>query len=378
VKVLIYGAGQLARMMQLAGEPMGIQVWAVDVNSRQVVEPVSKADTGVNLEDALRQADAVSVEFEHVPEDLLKQAQASGKLKPGIEAILTGADRVREKRLLQKLSIPNCAHQIISHVDQLDQAVNELGEKLIIKASRDGYDGYGQWRLGSIAELAALKQELAALDLQKVPLIAEQMASFSRELSLVGARNASGQCCFYPLAENLHYQGQLHVSVSPALDINESLQQQAELAFKKLSEELDYVGVLAVEFFQCGQTLLVNEIAPRVHNSGHWSMQGADTCQFENHLRAVCDLPLGETKVIRPSAMVNIIGYDGFPKQMLAIPTCHIHWYGKTVRTKRKMGHINLSADSHVELGQRLLGLSELLPQEFFPELAKEGRKLSS
>lgn len=378
MKVLIYGAGQLARMMQLAGEPMGIRVWAVDVNSRQVVEPVSKADTGVSLEQALEQADAVSVEFEHVPEELLKQAEASGKLKPGIEAILTGADRVREKRLLQKLSIANCAHHIITDVEQLDQAVADLGEKLIIKASRDGYDGYGQWRLQSASELAELKQELSALDLQKVPLIAEQMAHFSRELSLVGARNQAGEFCFYPLAENLHHQGQLHVSVAPAQQVTADLQQQAELAFTKLSEELDYVGVLAVEFFQCEDTLLVNEIAPRVHNSGHWSMQGADTCQFENHLRAVCGLPLGETLAIRPSAMVNIIGYDGFPKQMLAIPTCHIHWYGKTVRAKRKMGHINLSASSHTELGQKLLSLSELLPATFFPELAKEGRKLSS
>lgn len=378
MNVLIYGAGQLARMMYLAGTPMGILVQAVDVNTQDVVNPVTKTLADVTLEQALEQADAVSVEFEHVPEALLEQAQASGKLKPGMEAILTGADRVREKRLLEKLSVANCAHRIIDDISQLAEAVTELGDKLVIKASRDGYDGYGQWRLKSVEDLPELEQTLSALDLKKVPLIVEKMAAFERELSLVGVRSADGQLGFYPLAENLHHQGQLHVSVAPAVQVSEALQQQAEQAFNLIADELEYVGVLAVEFFQCDDQLLVNEIAPRVHNSGHWSMQGADTCQFENHLRAICDLPIGDTHSLRPSAMVNIIGYDGFSRKMLAIEGCHIHWYGKTVRVKRKMGHFNLSASTRAELGQKLLTLSELLPKEHFPVLAQEGQKLSS
>ncbi|MCC2618234.1 5-(carboxyamino)imidazole ribonucleotide synthase [Aestuariibacter halophilus] len=378
MRVLIYGAGQLARMMALSAVPMGIEVQAVDVGSETVVDPISKLPAGMSLSQAIEEADVLSVEFEHVPEHLLEQAHVSGKLKPGIEAILTGADRVREKRLLERLGIANCAHRIVTDVEQLEEAVAALGERLILKASRDGYDGYGQWRLAQAADLAGLKTALAELDLNKVPLVVEQMADFSRELSLVGVRDAKGRCQFYPLAENLHYQGQLHVSLAPAPGITEALTTQAQQAFTALATELDYVGVLAVEFFQVDDRLLVNEIAPRVHNSGHWSMQGADTSQFENHIRAICGLPLGCTAALRPSAMINIIGCKEFSQQLLSIPECHLHWYGKSVRKKRKMGHINVSAESYAALGARLEKLSGYLPMEHFPKLVAEAQRLQS
>lgn len=189
MRVLIFGSGQLARMMYLAGCPLGIEVTAVDVNTLKVVNPVDKQPFSVSLDEAIEEADAISVEFEHVPESLLEKAQLSGKLMPGIEAILTGADRVREKQLLDKLGIANCPHRIVTQVDQLDAVVAELGDKLILKSSRDGYDGYGQWRLQHERELATLKQQLAQLDLQKVPLVAEKMLSFDREVSLVGVRS---------------------------------------------------------------------------------------------------------------------------------------------------------------------------------------------
>ena len=377
MKVLIYGSGQLARMMYLAACPLGIEVQAVDVASEQVVDPISKQPANQTLEDAIEGADALSVEFEHVPEHLLERAHLSDKLMPGIEAILTGADRVREKRLLDKLAIPNAGHAIVDDVNQLDKAVEALGETLIIKASRDGYDGYGQWRLKEKAGLSALKAELSKLDLKTVPLVVEQMVKFERELSLVGVRGKDGETRFYPLAENLHHEGQLHVSIAPAPEISHELNVQAQDAFTKLTDALGYVGVMAVEFFQVGNNLLVNEIAPRVHNSGHWSMQGADTSQFENHIRAICGLPLGGTDSRHPSAMINIIGCSEFSKDLLSIKRCHLHWYGKTVRPKRKMGHINLTGKDYPDLAEAMTTLAKYLPLEHFPKLMDEADKLS-
>ncbi|MEP1446480.1 MAG: 5-(carboxyamino)imidazole ribonucleotide synthase [Paraglaciecola sp.] len=376
MSVLVLGSGQLARMMALAGYPLGISVQAVDVADNKVVDPVTKLIINNSLDRQIEEVNAITAEFEHIPEDLLELVHSSGKLKPSAEAILTGADRLREKKLLEKLAIANCPFEIVTEVDQLDAAVAKLGEKLIIKASRDGYDGYGQWRLQNKSELPALKETLSQLDLHKVPLVVEKMLSFERELSLVAVRGSDGDIAYYPLAENLHYQGQLHVSIAPAPQVDEALNQQAQEVFNKLAESLDYVGVLAVEFFQIGQQLLVNEIAPRVHNSGHWTMQGADTCQFENHLRAVKGLPLGSTKVTSPTAMINIIGCKAFSRDMLSIPGCHLHWYGKSPRKKRKMGHFNLCASDYAELGKTMHALAEYLPIENFPMLKGEAQRL--
>lgn len=377
MNVLIYGAGQLAQMMFLAAVPLGIKVKVVDVASTKVVDPVSKQKLEITLDEAIEQADVLSVEFEHVPQELLEQAHLSGKLMPSLYAIKAGADRVLEKQILEKLAIANSEHIIITGVEQLSTAVDKLGERLIIKSSRDGYDGYGQWRLESKQQLPALVKKLSDLDLAKVPLIAETMVPFDRELSLVGVRGQNGEIRCYPLAENLHHQGQLHVSVAPAPGITTELTRQAQQVFSKLAIEFDYVGVLAVEFFQIGDKLLVNEIAPRVHNSGHWSMQGADTSQFENHIRAITDLPLGNTAAKGKSAMINIIGCDDYSEDLLSIRNCHLHVYGKTVRPKRKMGHINLTGNSFQALAEVMTTLAKYLPLNHFPKLLDEADKLS-
>lgn len=376
--ILILGSGQLARMMALAAYPLGLHVAAVDVNTLKVVDPITRLVSEVSVEQAIESAEVISVEFEHIPQDLLDQVHASGKLQPSIAAIMAGADRVKEKTLLSSLNIANCPYHIITQVDQLDAAVAALGEKLIIKASRDGYDGYGQWRLSQASELPQLKKQLSELDLQKVPLVVEQMLQFERELSLVGVRDAKGNFAYYPLAENLHHQGQLSVSLAPAPLVDDKLMGQAQSIFNKLAEKLNYVGVLAVEFFQIGEQLLVNEIAPRVHNSGHWTMQGADTCQFENHLRVIAGLPLGSTHVTSATAMINIVGCDDFSKELLSIPGCHLHWYDKSVRPKRKMGHLNVCAGSYADLGKKLQRLAGYLPEEHFPLLKEEARRLLS
>ena len=378
MRVLVYGAGQLAQMMYLAGAPLGIEVEAVDVSTDTVVHPVSKLPLDTSLEQAIEAADALTVEFEHVPERLLEQAEKTNKLMPSMDAILVGADRVREKQLLETLQIPNCSHRIITSLDELDNCISALGDKLIIKASRDGYDGYGQWRLTSADQLDEVKQALEGLDLSVVPLVVEKMLTFERELSLIGVRSQSGDIKVYPIAENLHHKGQLHVSVAPAPKVDTALQQQAEDIFKRLADGMQYTGVLAVEMFQCADKLLVNELAPRVHNSGHWTLTGSDTSQFENHLRAVTGLPLGDTCARSPAAMINIIGCGAFSRELLSIPGCHLHWYGKTVRDKRKMGHINLTAESYKQLGQKMQQLVEYVPAEAFPKLPEEAQKLSS
>jgi 5-(carboxyamino)imidazole ribonucleotide synthase len=195
------------------------------------------------------------------------------------------------------------------------------------------------------------------------------MIQFDRELSLVGARDSKGEFGFYSLVQNDHFQGQLHLTHAPAADCSERLQSQAEDIFKKMAEKLNYVGVLAIEFFQVKDQLLVNEIAPRVHNSGHWTQQGADTCQFENHLRAVIGLPLGSTRHNGFTAMVNISGVSSFKRDLLGINGCHLHWYGKTAHEKRKMGHLNLHANSSQEITQAINQLKHYLPLEYFPLL---------
>lgn len=376
MKVLVFGAGQLAKMMYLAAAPLGVEVYAVDVIARTVVNPISKAKRNTTVEIAVADAVVVTAEFEHVPEDLLDLAEKTGKLLPNMNAILTGADRVREKRVLDNNGVENCPYKVISAASQVDSALDSLGEKLIFKASRDGYDGYGQWRLSSRDDLPQLKQAFASLDLQHVPLIAEKLLSFDREISVIGARNAQGDIACYDLAENVHHEGQLHVSVAPATDLSPAVRAQALDIFNTIITALNYVGVLAVELFQTGNTLLVNEIAPRVHNSGHWTQQGADTCQFEQHIRAVLGFPLGDTSTKSVTAMINIIGCTSFSRDLIGIPGCHLHWYGKKVRKKRKMGHINVVASSYLELGNKLLLLLQYLPEEYFPLLRGQANRL--
>ena len=376
MKVLVYGAGQLAQMMYLAGVPLGVEVLAVDVSKEQIVHPVSKDLIGFDLQAALNWADNVTVEFEHIPEHLLLLAQEVGKLSPNMPSVLAGADRVREKKLLSDNHIPNCQHLIIDDIAALDSVTAELGERVIFKASRDGYDGYGQWRASNEAEITELKTVFRDLDLRAVPIIAERMMPFERELSVLGARNANGEIACFPIAENLHHQGQLHISVAPATELSQAITRQAEDIFHRLIKAMDYVGVLAVELFQVGDAVLVNEIAPRVHNSGHWTQNACQTNQFEQHLRAVLNLPLGATQATGVGAMVNIIGFDGLGPEHYAPAGLHLHWYGKTLREKRKMGHFNLQASTYADLGKQLHTLSALLPTAQFPELADEAKRL--
>ncbi|PCH97399.1 MAG: 5-(carboxyamino)imidazole ribonucleotide synthase [Gammaproteobacteria bacterium] len=372
-KVLVLGAGQLARMMELAGTPLKIDVKAFDVRSDQVVQPITPAHVYGDLASGIKNADVITAEFEHVAHNVLDECEQSGKLLPSSAAIKIGGDRRLEKSLLASCQVANAKHHVVSNKDDFDAALSALSLPIIFKSALGGYDGKGQWRLKSMANADAVWQEMAefitsAQAEMKQGIIAEQMVPFDREVSLVGVRRRNGDIAVYPLTENHHTDGILSISVAETVD--PKLQEQAGKVFKALSDKLNYVGVLAIEFFQVGQQLLVNEIAPRVHNSGHWTQQGADTCQFENHLRAVCDLPLGSTALVRPTAMINIIGEDTAPNSVLAVPSVTIHWYNKDKRVGRKMGHINVSGENELQLAQRLHTLSTLLNKAAFPDLA--------
>lgn len=379
MKVLVLGAGQLAQMMYLAAAPLGVEVMAVDVKDNKIVNPLSKSPYAIDLEFAISDANAITAEFEHIPDQLLALVNDSGKFFPNVKSILAGADRVREKQLLDSYKVANCQHRIISQLDDLQNITADLGERIIFKASRDGYDGYGQWRMKTEQDLDTLSQIFEQLDLKSVPLVAERMADFTREISVIGARDKNGNIACFDIAENLHYEGQLHLSIAPATKLSNNTNEQAQSIFTTIAEALDYTGVLAVELFEMPNgSLLVNEIAPRVHNSGHWTQHGSDTCQFEQHIRAVLGFPLGSIQRQKITAMINIIGCTSFSRDLVSIPGCHLHWYGKSLREKRKMGHINVVADSYQALAKKLQQLSQYLPSEYFPLLEGEANKLSN
>jgi len=357
-KVLVLGAGQLARMMELAGTPLNLDVKAFDVRSLKVVQPISPEHIYGDLAQGITNAEVITAEFEHVAHDTLAECERSNKLFPSSNAIKIGGDRRLEKALLESCNVANAKHYFIQTKEDFTAALASLTLPVIFKSALEGYDGKGQWRLKSIEDADNIWQDMENF---------LKSSTTSVKQGIIGVRSRSGDVAAYPLTENHHTQGVLSVSVAAKVD--ETLQNQAAQVFKAISDELNYVGVLAIEFFQVGNQLLVNEIAPRVHNSGHWTQQGADTCQFENHLRAICDLPLGSTALVRPTAMVNIIGEDTVSNEVLSIPSVTIHWYNKGKRAGRKMGHINVSGENEFVLAQRLSALSKLLSPSAFPDL---------
>ncbi|WP_404340122.1 5-(carboxyamino)imidazole ribonucleotide synthase [Pseudoalteromonas mariniglutinosa] len=379
MNILILGAGQLARMMSLAGAPLNLNVVAYDVGTENIVHPLTGEVYNTSLQQAVEDADAITAEFEHIADDVLTLCCQSGKFYPGKAAIKTGGDRALEKALLDKTHVQCAPYQLITEKSHLVDAVARLGKPLVIKTCQAGYDGKGQWRLKSDDDIAKVWSEMAefiASGTADSPrsIIAEKMIPFDREVSIIGARDKHGNTVIYPLTENQHTNGVLTLSV--AGKEKSAIQQQAESAFNKLAQELDYVGVLAIEFFDVQGTLLVNEIAPRVHNSGHWTQQGTHCSQFENHMRAVAGLPLGNTDLLRPTAMINVLGQAAIPSQVLATRDVTSHWYGKTAKPGRKMGHINVSANTLHSLGERLAELAETLPEQDYPGVAQTSTAL--
>ncbi|USE33846.1 5-(carboxyamino)imidazole ribonucleotide synthase [Endozoicomonas sp. SCSIO W0465] len=380
MNILVLGAGQLARMMSLAGAPLNINIIAYDVDSGMLMHPLTLRSSEQTLSEAIAECDAITVEFEHIPDEVLTQCAASGKLYPGKQAIQVGGDRSIEKALLDKIGVPCAPYQLITNRSHLDLAIGKLGLPLVIKTCQAGYDGKGQWWIKAGSDVEQIWSEMSdflAAGSINAPhsMIAETMIPFQREVSVIGARDRAGNMAIYPVTENEHTHGVLTLSV--AKSISTDIHRQAVEAFSKLASEMDYVGVLTIEFFDVDGQLMVNEIAPRVHNSGHWTQQGTLCSQFENHLRAVAGLPLGTTEAIGPSAMINVLGQPEIPAEVLSVANVTSHWYGKSQRPGRKMGHINLVAESEEALGEMLVALSAFLPEEYYPGVARRGRDLS-
>ena len=338
LRVGIVGAGQLARMMVLAGYPLGIQFElldpAVDACAGQIAPlTVAQFDDADALHALAQKVDVLTFDFENVPAVALQAIQIP--IYPPPAALDIAQDRMSEKQLFAQLGIPTAIHYAIDDLADLQHAVSVTGFPAILKTRRLGYDGKGQAILRNDADILIAWEQLG-----NVPLILEAFVEFEREVSLIAARNQQGECAFYPLTENTHQNGILQQSLAPYLSATH--QQKATSYMQQVLERLDYVGVLTIEFFVQGEQLIANEMAPRVHNSGHWTIEGAATSQFENHIRAICGLPLGDTSARACVAMRNFIGELPERRPYLAYAEAHYHDYGKSPRSGRKVGHATL------------------------------------
>ncbi|WP_413715757.1 5-(carboxyamino)imidazole ribonucleotide synthase [Serratia ureilytica] len=352
--VCVLGNGQLGRMLRQAGEPLGIAVYPVGIDAEPEAVPYQNS--------------VITAEIERWPETALTRELATHSAFVNRDIFPRLADRLTQKQLLDQLGLATAPWQLLASAAEWPQVFAALGELTIVKRRVGGYDGRGQWRLrpGQEAELPADAYG---------ECIVEQGINFSGEVSLVGARGHDGRSVFYPLTHNLHEDGILRASVALPQP-NPALQQQAEQMLAAILNELNYVGVMAMECFIVGDRLLINELAPRVHNSGHWTQNGASISQFELHLRAILGLPLPQPVVSTPSVMVNLIG-TAVNEQWLSLPLVHLHWYEKEVRPGRKVGHLNLNDPSAADLHQALQALAPLLPGEYQSGLAWAQQKLA-
>jgi 5-(carboxyamino)imidazole ribonucleotide synthase len=343
MRVGFLGGGQLARMMGLAGYPLGLRFRCLDPNPESPAADVMEHVQGpLNDPDTLRtfakDLDCITIESENIPVSTLENLILSGsKVNPGIKALATSQDRLYEKTTFQKLGIPTADFANIVSREELEHEVRSRGGAFILKTRREGYDGKGQFRIKSPADVDAAWGALGGKE-----LILEKWLSFDAECSLISVRDSRGNTRFYPLVHNVHKEGILFTSEPWTAFSTKSLQTKAESYAQKVMQELDYVGVLTIEFFVMGDELIANEMAPRVHNSGHWTIEGALTSQFENHLRAILGLPLGSTDLREPFKMINVVGHMPAAADLLKIDGLCLHDYRKKAASKRKLGHITL------------------------------------
>jgi 5-(carboxyamino)imidazole ribonucleotide synthase len=345
-------------MLALAGYPLGIDCTLLDTSptapgAQVAAHVLGELDDPAALATLAERVDVVTLEIENVAVGALESLRGRRDVFPPPRAVAAAQDRLAEKTLFRSLGIPTAEFVAIDSAADAAGAVR-LGWPVILKTRRLGYDGRGQRIVTSTAALAAAWHELGG-----VPSIAEAFVTFEREVSLLAVQGARGERAFYPLAENVHRNGILASAIAPYVDAQ--LQRQAEAWLTAIMSALDYRGVLAVEFFHTKDGLVANEMAPRVHNSGHWTIEGAETSQFENHLRAVLGWPLGDTRPRGHAAMLNLLGRIPPRDSVLAIPGAHLHDYGKSPRPGRKVGHCTLVDDDRMRLLGRLEPLAALV-----------------
>jgi 5-(carboxyamino)imidazole ribonucleotide synthase len=355
----VLGGGQLARMMAQAGSSLGLNFMFLCPDSDACAAPYGE-HLCASYEDKHAQehlakwADVVTYEFENIPLSLVESLQQQTPLHPASSVLSVARDRLSEKLLFRTLGIPTAKFAPVDSLEMLINALEDIALPAILKTRTQGYDGKGQALLRKESDLSAIWEEIG-----KVPCIVESMVEFRRELSIIAARNQKGDMVFYPVSENHHRDGILRLSISRQDD---PMQARAEAKIRSIMDNLSYVGVMALELFQVGDQLFANELAPRVHNSGHWTIEAAETSQFENHLRAICGLPLGRTSSTQNTAMVNLIGRLPVEEEIRNIPGTSLHFYGKLKRPERKVGHVTLtrSDGSPDEFDQRLAALLQL------------------
>lgn len=342
MRVGIIGAGQLGQMLGLAGKRLGLEFTFLDPGPEPPARIAGEVlnlpfDGDAGLRQLASSVDVLTYEFENVSVEAIEKIADKVPVYPPPEALRKAQDRLKEKRLFESLSIPVAAYASVDSEEELRAAVDSIGLPLVLKTRRLGYDGKGQVSIRHESQIS-----LAYQTLQGNHLIAEQWIDFDREVSAIGCRNVDGELAVYPITENCHSDGILRTSRAP--DTSEDIARQARLCLTALLDRLNYVGVLVLEFFVRDDQLFANEFAPRVHNSGHWTIEGAVTSQFENHLRAILNMPLGDTSAVAHAGMINLIG--SIPAAGTAGGRCHLHDYGKKPRPGRKLGHITLLADS--------------------------------
>lgn len=358
----ILGGGQLGRMLSLAGYPLGLRFRVFDTYDDAPAGEMAELVVGKSFDD--REALArfaeglalITYEFENVPVDTARFLAAQAPVFPPSAALEVSQDRLTEKTFFKEHGIPTPKFSAVDSRESLAAALETLGTLAVVKTRRLGYDGKGQRVIRQATDV-----QDAWNSLKGKPLILESFVPFDREVSLLSVRGRDGATAFYPLVENYHHRGILRRSIAPAPETSPALQAQAEAYGRRVLEALDYVGVLAIEFFQQDGRLLANEMAPRVHNSGHWTIEGAETSQFENHLRAVLGFPLGSTAPRGHAVMLNLIGTIPESAAALTASNAHLHLYAKEPRPGRKLGHITLRGDDEDAVGTAAAGLEKSL-----------------
>jgi 5-(carboxyamino)imidazole ribonucleotide synthase len=363
----ILGGGQLARMLALSGAPLGLRFRILDTVADACAGQFAPLIVGdyrdeTALAEFASQVDVATFDFENVPAESAQWLSARIPVFPNPRALGIAQDRLAEKTLFRELGIPVPDFADVADRAALDAAVAAIGTPCILKTRRLGYDGKGQFRIKSPADVDAAWDALGE-QASRVGLILEAFVPFERELSVVAVRGRDGEFRAWPLTENWHVDGVLSASLAPAR-VDAGMAGRAFAHARALAEALDYVGVFALELFCRDGVLLANELAPRVHNSGHWTIEGSETSQFQNHLRAVLGLPLGDTRMVGHACMLNWIGTMPDAKGVLREPGGHWHDYGKEPRAGRKVGHATLRAETPDELAGALARVGAALGRE--------------
>ena len=362
MKIGVLGAGQLGRMLALSAYPLGHQMRFLALSEEDPSSLLGKTFIHNNNPEMVSNfadsSDIVTYESENTDVTIVNEISKNTKVYPSDKSLYISQHRVREKALLDALKIPCAPYQMVNSLDDLKSAIKNIGIPSILKTATDGYDGKGQFLIKSESQIDEAWEKMSGVD-----AILEGFINFKRELSLIAVRGIDGSLEYYPLVENSHHEGILRQTLAPAQNISVSLQNKAEEYMSSLLKEIKHIGVLTIELFESDDGLLVNEIAPRVHNSGHWTIEGAQTSQFENHIRAITESPLGQTTMTSKfSAMINIIGVHGPIQKVLKTKNAHLHLYNKAERTGRKLGHITLTSNSIDELNKTIDSLKEYLP----------------